>query len=162
MSSRATRKRRNRAAGAAPAGPRRPVTARVEPGPSTGARAAGSTATDDGSLPPWDRGPVRAYLRDVVDARRHLLGVLFIPAFGLAMITTFGPASDLQRLLQIVSLVALAVVAVEAVARGLTYTGMARAQFPDVPVNAVSSTFYAFMRAHRPRSLRKPPPRIGP
>jgi Protein of unknown function (DUF3043) len=162
VSSRSSRKRRSQAAGAAPAGPRRAVTARAEPAPSTGARAAGSTATDDAALAPWDRGPVRAYLRDVVDARRHLLGVLFVPAFGLAMITTFGPASDLQRLLLKVSLVALAVVLVEAVARGMTYTRMARAQFPDVPVNAVSSTFYAFMRAHRPRSLRKPPPRVRP
>jgi uncharacterized membrane protein len=167
--SRAARKRRGQAAGTGQA--TGAARQRVGTGPAAGrsaaqrppaARATAAQAAADEALAPWDRGPVRAYLRDVVDARRHLLGILFVPAFGLAMITTFGPASDLQRLLLLVSLVALAVVLVEAVVRGATYTKMARAEFPDVPVNAVSSTFYAFMRAHRPRSLRKPPPRVGP
>jgi uncharacterized membrane protein len=155
VSSRSSRKRRNRNA----AGARATAGTATRPASS---RAAAVQAAADEALPPWERGPVRAYLRDVVDARRHLLGVLFVPAFGLAMITTFGPASDLQRLLQMVSLVALGVVLVEAVARGTTYTRMARAEFPDLPVNAVSSTFYFFMRAHRPRSMRRPPPRVRP
>ncbi len=178
MSSRASRKRRSQNGGSGPAGSDLAGTGRPPtPVPSAGIRTAGTRsstsrpaearvtagqAAAEEALPPWDRGPVRAYLRDVVDARRHLLGVLFVPAFGLAMITTFGPASDLQRLLLRVSLIALAIVVVEAVARGMTYTRMARAQFPYVPVNAVSSTFYAFMRAHRPRSMRRPPPRVHP
>ena len=156
MSSRTARKRRSRNSGSGRS--KAAGTARREPPPST----AAAQATQDETLPPWERGPVRAYLRDVVDSRRHLLGVLFMPAFALAMITTFGPASDLQRLLQVVSLVVLGVVLVEAVARGMTYTRMARAEFPDRNVNAVSSTFHFFMRAHRPRSMRRPPPRVRP
>lgn len=161
MSSRSARKRRGGATGTRGPDPGRPGTGRSA-GHRAAVQVAAVHAAVDETLPPWDRGPVRAYLRDVVDGRRHLLGVLFVPAFGLAMITTFGPASDLQRLLLVVSLVALGVVAVEAVVRGMTYTRMARAQFPDRTVNAVSSTFYAFMRAHRPRSTRRPPPRVGP
>jgi hypothetical protein len=179
VTSRDTRRRRaaTRAVPAPGARPTGPAPGGTAPGGTAvanrsaraAARASASAALQaaeqaiaDEMLPPWERGPVRAYLRDVVDARRHLLGVLFVPAFGLALITTFGPASGLQRTLLVVSLVALGVVLAEALVRGVAYTRMARAEFPDLQVNAVSSTFYIFMRAHRPRSTRRPAPRLRP
>jgi hypothetical protein len=44
--------------------------------------------------------------------------------------------------------------------RGREVTAMARSELPEQQVNAVSTTFYLFMRAHRPRSMRRPPPRV--
>jgi hypothetical protein len=85
-----------------------------------------------------------------------------MPAFALALITTVGPVSELQRTLQLVSFVALGLLTVEMLARGIVYTRMARAEFPDRRVNLASSTFYVFMRAHRPRSMRKPAPLVHP
>lgn len=138
---------------------RRPATVRRQPPATRRAPAPSGPVDHHDLLPPWDRGPVRAYVRDVVDSRRHLTG-LFMPFFAMALITIAGPASELADVLRTVSLVALAVMAVEVLARGLTITRMARAEFPDLQVNAVSTTNYAFMRMHRPRSMRKPAPRL--
>ena len=113
----------------------------------------------DSALHPRDRGPVRAYVRDVVDSRRSLVG-LFVPAFGGVLITTLGPASELQATLQVVSLAALAVSLAAAVVLGVNVTRMARAEFPKAQVDGLPTGFYAFMRAHRPRSTRLPPPRV--
>jgi hypothetical protein len=85
-----------------------------------------------------------------------------MPFVALALITIAGPASELADVLRAVSLVALAVLAVEVLARGAVITRMARAEFPETQVNAVSTTFYAFMRMHRPRSMRRPAPRLRP
>ena len=45
---------------------------------------------------------------------------------------------------------------------GRSVTRRARARFPDEPVDGLRTGWYAFMRAHRNRSLRRPPPRVTP
>ena len=125
------------------------------------AAAAPVPVPDESHLPPWDRGPVRSHVRDVVDGGRNLTWA-FVPFFALAMITIVGPPSELADVLRIVSLVALALLAVEVLVRGLAATRSARHAYPDRQVNAVSTTFYWFMRAHRPRSMRRPAPRVRP
>lgn len=114
----------------------------------------------DEALHPRDRGPVRAYVRDVVDARRGLVG-LFVPGFGGTLISALSPASDLQRWLLVICVALLAVALVDALLLGRKVTRQARARFPDEVVDGRRTGFYAFMRAHRMRSLRLPPPRVG-
>ena len=58
----------------------------------------------DVDLHPRDRGPVRTFVRDVVDARRGPVGLL-LPAAGITVTCAFAPASDLQRYLLLGSLV---------------------------------------------------------
>jgi hypothetical protein len=82
----------------------------------------------DRDLAPRDRGPVRAFLRDEVDARRRLVGA-FLPVLGIAVISALSPASD---------------------------------AFPDEQVPGLATGWYAFLRAHRSRSVRQPPPRVAP
>ena len=115
----------------------------------------------DAQLAPHDRGAVRAYVRDVVDSRRRLVG-LFLPALGAVLISVFAPASDLQRYLLIGSLAVLAVAVVDAVVMGAAITRSARAEFPDEPVPGLATGWYAFLRAHRSRSVRRPRPRVTP
>jgi hypothetical protein len=115
----------------------------------------------DETLQPRDRGPVRAYVRDLVDARRGLVG-LFAPGFGGTLIAALGPRSDLQRWLLLICAVLLAISVVDAVILGRAVTRRARARFPDEPVDGLRTGWYAFMRAHRNRSLRRPPPRVSP
>ena len=115
---------RGRDTGAAP-------TARREP-PATPTRAstrapAGQRALPDELLPPWERGPVRAFVRDAVDARGPRPMLLFMPAFAVALITDFGPQSELGHILLLVSLAALAVVAVDALLLGTSLLRAARA-----------------------------------
>jgi hypothetical protein len=115
----------------------------------------------DRDLAPGDRGPVRAFVRDEVDSRRRLVG-LFLPVLGAVVISTFSPASDLQRYLLFGSLAALAAVLTDAVLMGVTITRAARAAFPGEPVPGLATGWYAFLRAHRSRNVRRPRPRVSP
>ena len=117
-------------------------------------------AFPDEALHPRDRGPVRAYVRDLVDARRRGLVGLFVPGFGGTLIAALGPASNLQRWLLVICAAVLAVALVDAVVLGRTATRRARARFPGETVDGWRTGFYAFMRAHRTRNLRLPPPQV--
>ena len=124
--------------------------------PAGGGHGAASL---DEHLHPRDRGRVRAYVRDLVDGRRNLLG-LFMPTFAVALIATVNRPSDIRTWSLVLSLPLLALMAVEAVALGVWVTRKARAAFPDVQVGALRTGWYAFMRAHRPRRVRLPAPRV--
>lgn len=124
-------------------------------------RAGRADEIPDEALHPRDRGPVRALVRDIVDRRRRLVG-LFAPAFGGTLIAALAPRSDLQRWLLLICAVLLAVSLVDAVVLGRQVTRTARARYPDVAVDGWRTGWYAFMRAHRMRSLRLPPPRVDP
>jgi Protein of unknown function (DUF3043) len=163
--SRASRPARRRADSA---GLRREAARRARSTPS-GDAAAGRGGSPprragdprDRDLAPHDRGPVRAFLRDEVDARRRLAG-LFLPVLGIVVICALSPASDWQRYGLIGGLVVLGAVAVDAVLMGITLTRAARAEFPDEPVPGLATGWYAFLRAHRSRALRRPAPRVAP
>ena len=133
---------------------------RRTPGPAPGRRQPVGGLRDQ-DLPPHDRGPVRAFVRDLVDSRRRLVGLL-LPVTGVVVISAVSPASDLQRQALVGSLAVLALVAVDAVRLGLTVTRAARAAFPDETVPGLATGWYAFLRAHRTRDLRRPPPRVTP
>jgi Protein of unknown function (DUF3043) len=101
---------------------------------------------------------VRGFVRDAVDAHRPRLILLFMPAFAMALISGFGPPSELGDYLLLGSLAALAVVAMDTLLIAVPIVRAARAAFPNAHVNAFSTGWYVFMRAHRPRSWRRPPP----
>ena len=129
--------------------------------PTRTASVARRDEIPDEALHPRDRGPVRALVRDIVDRRRRLVG-LFAPAFGGTLIAALSPRSDLQRWLLLICAVLLAVSVVDAVLLGRAATRAARARYPDVAVDGWRTGWYAFMRAHRTRILRIPPPRVFP
>jgi hypothetical protein len=126
-----------------------------------GHRVAARRGGSDEHLHPRDRSPVRALVRDLVDGRRHLLG-LFMPAFAVALIAWVNQPSDIRTWSLLLSLPLLAAMAVEAVVLGILVTRKARASFPDAQVDGLRTGWYAFMRAHRPRRMRLPPPRVAP
>jgi hypothetical protein len=139
---------------------------RQRPKPSARAGAprraprASSTAAEE-HLHPRDRGPVQAWLRDAVDRRRHLAGLL-LPALGVTLICVLSPASAVQRWALVAALAVLAAIAVEAVVRGIVLARAARAEFPGTQVSAARTAWSTFVRAHRSRALRRPPPRVAP
>jgi hypothetical protein len=104
---------------------------------------------------------VRAFVRDTVDSRRRLVGLL-LPVAGVTVTCAFAPRSDLQQYLLAASLVLLAAVAVDALRLGVEVTRTARAHFPGEDVPGLPTGFYAFMRAHRSRGARQPRPRVTP
>ena len=159
-----------RGASRSPRRPTDPARARRKAARSAGSAAARSRKTPAGrpaagagepDLHPRDRGPVRAFVRDAVDSRRRLVGLL-LPAAGITVTCAFAPRSDLQQYLLAGSLVLLAAVVLDGIRLGVDVTRMARDRFPDADVPGLSTGWYAVMRAHRSRGARRPPPRVTP
>ena len=122
-------------------------------------RRAGMAAGDDRYLPLRDRGPVRAYVRDVIDSRPHLLG-LFMPLALIVVVSAFVPVPAVQQYMSLFSLVMLVVMIAEGAWLGRTMTAKARERFPNEDINALSTGWYSFTRASQPRRLRMPKPRV--
>ena len=61
---------------------------------------------DDHYLLPRDRGPVKAYIRDVVDSRPHIMG-LFMPLAVLVLLSVVLPFPSMQHCLSLFSLLIL-------------------------------------------------------
>jgi hypothetical protein len=122
-------------------------------------RRAGMERGEDRYLPPRDRGPVRAYIRDVVDSRPHLIG-LFMPLALVVVASVLVPVPAVQQYMSLFSLAMLMVMIAEGVYLGLTTTSRARAKFPNEDINALGTGWYSFTRASQPRRLRMPKPRV--
>ena len=116
-------------------------------------------AGDQRYLLPRDRGPVRAYVRDLVDSRPHLSG-LFMPLAIIVVASLVLPFPDAQRLLSLFCTVALVTMLVEGIVLGAQVTRKARAKYPDEKINGLGLGWYAFTRASQLRRLRIPKPRV--
>ena len=116
-------------------------------------------AGDERYLLPRDRGPVRAYIRDTVDSRPHLMG-LFMPLAVVVLASLVVPVPAAQQYLSLFSLLALTAMIIEGIFLGVSITRKARAKFPDERINGLSTGWYAFTRASQPRRLRLPKPRV--
>jgi len=118
-------------------------------------------AGDDKYLLPRDRGPVKAYVRDVVDSRRNLLG-LFMPLAILVFVALLVPYPKVQQYATLLCTAMLLLMLVEGVMSGRRITKMTREKFPKETIAGRSIGFYAFIRASQIRKLRVPKPRIRP
>lgn len=116
-------------------------------------------AGDDRVLPVRDRGPVKAFVRDLVDSRRHLMG-LFMPLAVLIFVTVVVPVPGLQNLGSLLCLCILAAMVVEGTLLGRQVLSRVRAKFPNEDVKGFSVGWYAFTRATQIRKLRMPAPRV--
>ncbi|QUQ67792.1 DUF3043 domain-containing protein [Kutzneria sp. CA-103260] len=120
---------------------------------------------DERYLMPKDRGPVKAYVRDVIDSRRNLMG-LFMPLAILVLASYFlqiaVPTLPVQEYVMLACLVFLLAMVVEAIMLGRLATRLARAKFPKESIGAASLIWYTFTRASQVRKLRVPRPRVRP
>jgi hypothetical protein len=117
-------------------------------------------AGDQRYLMPRDRGPVRAYVRDVVDSRPHLMG-LFMPLAVIVFLSVLLPVPEVQRYLSLFSMVALLTMVTEGVVVGMSIVRKARAKFPGENFSTAGTMWYVFTRASQPRKLRVPKPRVA-
>ncbi len=124
------------------------------------ARRKGMDAGDDRYLLPRDRGPVKAYIRDVVDSRPHIMG-LFMPLAVLVLFSVVLPFPAIQQYLSLFSLIALLVMIGEGIYLGLTVTRKARAKFPEATIGTLGTGWYSFTRASQIRKFRVPKPRVA-
>ncbi|HVU74915.1 MAG TPA: DUF3043 domain-containing protein [Mycobacteriales bacterium] len=149
----------------------RPVTPYMKGSKAKGARGARTAdraarsdtyaqrrqAAERGELP-RDAGPERALVRDVVDSRRNMLGLMMFLALGLFVESLVGNALPSAVSVVITSgLFAFFLVAMlDAAVLMRLIRKHVRAKFPDY---RKPYRFYAFQRAISPRRLRIPKPR---
>ena len=99
---------------------------------------------EDKYLPARDRGPVRAYVRDVVDSRPHLLG-LFMPLALVVVASVLVPVPAVQQYMSLFSLAMLMVMIAEGVYLGLSTTARVRG---EVPGRRRERTGHRLVRVH--------------
>ncbi|MFD9895126.1 DUF3043 domain-containing protein [Amycolatopsis sp. NPDC059027] len=118
-------------------------------------------AGEDKYLLPRDRGPVKAYVRDLVDSRRNLLG-LFMPLAILVFVALLVPYPAAQQYVTLLCTAMLLVMAIEGFVNGRKIAKLARERFPKETINGRTVGWYAFVRASQIRKLRVPKPRLKP
>lgn len=117
-------------------------------------------AGDEKYLLPRDRGPVKAYVRDLVDSRRHLAGA-FMPLALLVIVMMLMPPI-VQSYGSLVSMLMLVAIIIEGVLLGRIVTRRVRERFPKATESGTSLAFYAMTRATQMRRMRVPKPRVNP
>ncbi len=115
-------------------------------------------AGDESALSAYDKGPVRRYVRDIVDSRRNLLGLLMPAALLLVMPVFIAPrlqiiASPLMLLLMI-AMIADGFLLARKVNRAVD------AKFPGHPETRGKLGLYAVSRATQLRRSRTPAPQV--
>ncbi|MGH3765528.1 MAG: DUF3043 domain-containing protein [Pseudonocardiaceae bacterium] len=115
---------------------------------------------DEKYLLPRDRGPVKAYVRDLVDSRRHLAGA-FMPLALLVIVVLVVRDPIVQSYVSLASMVMLVAIVVEGVLLGRTVKRRVQERFPKATESGATLGFYAMTRATQLRRLRVPKPRIN-
>jgi hypothetical protein len=115
-------------------------------------------AGEDKYLLPRDKGPVRAFARDLVDARRNLVG-LFMPLALLLIFALFlSPA--VQAFVTLAMFVMMLFMVIEGIFIGRQINNRVRERFPDTTDGGFRLGWYAFVRASQLRKMRAPKPRV--
>lgn len=117
-------------------------------------------AGDDAYLLPRDKGPVRRYVRDVVDARRNLLGLFMPSALGLIFVMLAVPSVQVQAFLSPAMLVLVLIMVIDGVFLGRKVNRLADQKFPDNTETGWKLGFYAASRASQLRRMRAPRPQV--
>jgi hypothetical protein len=113
-------------------------------------------AGEEGYLLPRDQGPIRRYVRDVVDSRRNLLG-LFMPSTLFLMFVMFG-VPQLQLWVSPAMLALMAVMSVDGLILGRKVSKLVDAKFPSNTESRWKLGLYAAGRASQMRRMRTPRP----
>jgi hypothetical protein len=116
-------------------------------------------AGDEAYLLPRDRGPLRRYVRDIVDARRNVLG-LFMPA-ALALIFVMLAVPQVQFYISPAMLVLVGIMAIDGVFLARKVGKMVDVKFPGNSESRWKLGFYAASRASQLRRMRAPRPRVN-
>ncbi|MCT7660221.1 DUF3043 domain-containing protein [Mycobacterium deserti] len=117
-------------------------------------------AGEDAYLLPRDRGPVRRFVRDVVDARRSVLGLFMPAALGLIFVMLSVPSIQVQRLISPAMLVLVLIMVIDGFIIGRKVNRLVDEKFPDNTETGWKLGFYAASRASQIRRMRAPRPQV--
>jgi hypothetical protein len=117
-------------------------------------------AGEDAYLLPRDKGPARRYVRDLVDARRNVLGLFMPAALGLIFVMLAVPSVQVQRLLSPAMLVLVLIMVIDAFVIGRKVNKLVDQKFPDNTESGWKLGLYAASRASQLRRMRAPRPQV--
>ncbi|WP_090482426.1 DUF3043 domain-containing protein [Nakamurella panacisegetis] len=120
---------------------------------------------DDAYVLPRDRGPVRAFVRDLTDARRNVAGIL-LPVALLSFVILLIRNQTVQLIGPFILLIAILAAVVDAIIFGRQLSRRVAERFPKgdpagLSIRPRALGFYAFNRACLIRKWRVPRPRVG-
>ncbi len=118
-------------------------------------------AGEDAYLLPRDKGPVRRFVRDMVDSRRNVLGLFMPAALGLIFIMLAVPSVTVQRLLSPAMLVLVVIMVIDGFILGRKVNKLVDEKFPDNTESGWKLGFYAASRASQLRRMRAPRPQVN-
>lgn len=116
-------------------------------------------AGEEAYLLPRDQGPVRRYVRDIVDSRRNVLG-LFMPA-ALLMIFAMLSVPQVQLFISPAMLVLMAIMAIDAILLARKVGNLVDEKFPANTESRWKLGLYAAGRASQLRRMRAPKPQVA-
>jgi hypothetical protein len=116
-------------------------------------------AGDERNLPTRDRGPVRRYVRDLVDARRSV-AEFFLPLALVILVLSFAGNSTLKLVGSSLWVALVVLIIVDTVVLALRLRRGLGRTFPDQPTKGTLP--YALMRSMQIRKFRLPAPRVRP
>lgn len=115
-------------------------------------------AGDEAYMLPRDQGPVRRFVRDVVDGRRNLLG-LFTPSAVALLVVMFG-IPQLQLYMSPAMMVLMVLMVIDGLILGRKVNRMVDEKFPDNVESRWKLGLYAASRASQLRRMRAPRPQV--
>lgn len=115
---------------------------------------------EEAYLLPRDKGPVRRYVRDVVDSRRNLLGLFMPSALFLIFVMLAVPSVEVQQLLSPAMLVLVVIMVIDGFILGRKVNRMVDEKFRDNTETGWRLGFYAASRASQLRRMRAPRPMV--
>lgn len=117
----------------------------------------GLKAGDERLLPPRDRGPVRKYARDLVDARRSV-AEFFLPLALVILILNFTSNPQIQLIGSALWMLLVVLIVVDSVVLSMRLKKGLRRLHPGESTRGVIP--YTLMRSMQIRRFRLPPPRL--
>lgn len=118
-------------------------------------------AGEDAYLLPRDKGPVRRYVRDIVDSRRNVLGLFMPAALSMIFFMLALPAVQFQQILSYAMLALVLVMIVHGLLLGRKVNRMVDEKFPGNTESGWKLGFYASSRASQLRRMRAPRPMVN-
>jgi hypothetical protein len=115
-------------------------------------------AGEEAYLLPRDQGPIRCYARDIVDSRRHLLG-LFMPSALFLLVVMFAVPA-VQLYMSPVMLLLMAMLGIDGYLVGRKVNRMVDEKFPANTESHWKLGIYAASRASQLRRTRTPQPQV--
>ena len=113
---------------------------------------------DENALPIRDKGPVKRYVRNYIDARRSI-GEYFLPIIFVVLVFTLIPSPIFQIGSIIIMYSVLLISVIDGIFLGRKLKTAVLERFPDAQVKGIA--MYGWLRSTQMRRMRTPKPQIN-